>query len=397
MTRLHGVSLSRQELAERTGDPGRIGGVRLISLSDGLERGVRALQFDTGSGLQFLVLVDRAMDIYEVAHAGRQLGWHSPAGIRHPAMHEPEGEDGLGWARSFTGFLSTCGLDHALGPDEVSGENYNYPRKSTIQHGLHGRIANLPARLKGYGETWNGDDCTIWAEGLVVQAAVFGEVLHLHRRIEADLGGTEIRLSDRVVNAGFNRTPHMMLYHVNLGFPLIDEGTRYIAPIRQVLWASHDGAGLRSQGVGYQTCPKPVRGFAEQVWEHEMSADHLGRVPVAAVNDRLELGLMVEVHQDQLPCSLEWQNFQAGHYVLGLEPSTHHALGNSFARDREEMIWLSAGDERQYHVRFEVLTGRQALDGAKQRISNIAAQPETDFPVPANQFPSLHGAHKPRD
>jgi hypothetical protein len=44
---------------------------------------------------------------------------------------------------------------------------------------------------------------------------------------EADLGGTEIRLADTVVNAGFDRTPHMFLYHVNVGWPLLDEGTRY--------------------------------------------------------------------------------------------------------------------------------------------------------------------------
>jgi hypothetical protein len=44
---------------------------------------------------------------------------------------------------------------------------------------------------------------------------------------EADLGGTELRLADTVVNAGFDRTPHMFFHHVNVGWPLPDEGTRY--------------------------------------------------------------------------------------------------------------------------------------------------------------------------
>lgn len=50
-----------------------------------------------------------------------------------------------------------------------------------------------------------------------MQAAIFGEVLHLHRRIESDLGGDEIRIIDRVVNTGFSLTPHMLFYDANGG------------------------------------------------------------------------------------------------------------------------------------------------------------------------------------
>ena len=38
------------------------------------------LEFRTGSGLRFTVLVDRAMDIAECEHNGRAIGWHSPTG-----------------------------------------------------------------------------------------------------------------------------------------------------------------------------------------------------------------------------------------------------------------------------------------------------------------------------
>jgi len=118
MTSLVGQDLSRAQIMARTGNVAAFGGVRLITLSDGLERGVRMLDFRTGSGLHFTVLVDRAMDIAEVAHNGRAIGWQSPTGFRNPALFEPEGEDGLGFTRSFSGFLATCGLDHILGPEE---------------------------------------------------------------------------------------------------------------------------------------------------------------------------------------------------------------------------------------------------------------------------------------
>lgn len=394
MTILYGCPRSRTDIAMRTGNLAQFAGVRLMTLGDGAERGVRMLDFRTGSGLRFTVMVDRGMDIAEVEHKGRAIGWHSPTGFRHPAFFDPESEDGLGFTRSFSGFLATCGLDHILGAEEVPANNYTYPRRATARHGLHGRIANLPARLTGYGETWNGDRCILWAEGIVVQAAVFGEVLHLHRRIEADLCGDEIRLTDRVVNAGFAPTPHMYFYHVNIGHPVIDEGSRYLAPIRDVVWASHT-ARYRAQGVGYRTVSAPHAGFGEQVWQHDMAPDAAGEVPVAVVNDRLAFGIEVTTRHDQLPCAYQWQNLQAGYYVMGIEPSTHHVLGNLAARERGEMIWLGAGEARDYGARFRVLDGAPAISAAEARIRATQVQPDDDYPAPTGHFARLAGRPQP--
>ena len=389
MVHLYGQDLSRRDVTARAGALSQFAGVRLMTLSDGVERGLRMLEFRTGSGLRFTVLVDRAMDIAEVEHKGRAIGWHSPAGFRNPALHDAEGEHGLGWARSFSGFLLTCGLDHTLGPEEVSAENYGYPHRKTISHVLHGRLTGIPARLSGYGESWSGNTCTLWAEGTVTQASVFGEALQLTRRIEADVGGDEIRLIDRVENLGFHETPHMYFYHVNLGYPLVDEGARYVAPVTEVVWAGHAGPDYRSQDTGYRRCPAPREGFSEQVWQHEMAADAAGQVPVALVNDRLSLGLMMTTHKHQLPCAYQWQYFQAGNYAMAIEPSTHHVLGDNAARKRGEMIWLRAGDTRDYVSRFTILDGPVAVAAAENRICAIARQPEDDYPEPSGTFRPL--------
>ncbi len=394
MPELFGQNLTPGELRARTGNLAALAGVRLVTLADGPGRGMRVLEFRTGSGLAFSVMVDRAMDIGEVEHKGRPIGWHSPTGFGHPALVQTEAEDGLGLMRSFSGFLVTCGLDHILGAETVPAETYNYPRRPMARHGLHGRISLCPARLTGHGESWDGDRCTLWAEGVIVQAAVFGEVLHLHRRIEADLGGNTIRLTDRVVNAGFAVTPHMFFYHVNLGYPLLDQGSRYLAPIREVLWAGHE-ARYRDQGVGYATMSAPRIGFAEQVWAHDMAADAAGEVRVALVNDRLALGLEMTTRANQLPCAYQWQNLAAGQYVLGIEPSTHHVLGNTAARARGEMIWLGPGEARAYDTRFAVLDGGAAIAAAEAGIRAIHAQPAGDFPAPSSRFPPLTGRWQP--
>ena len=373
---LYGRDMSRRDVAARAGALTQFAGVRLMTLSDGVERGLRMLDFRTGSGLRFTVLVDRAMDISEVDHKGRAIGWHSPTGFRHPGLHDAEGDGGFGWARSFSGFLVTCGLDHTLGPEEVSAETYNYPHRKTIAHVLHGRVTGIPARLTGYGESWIGDACVLWAEGTVTQATVFGETLRLTRRIEADVGGDEIRLIDRVDNIGFHRTPHMFFYHVNLGHPVIDDGARYIAPITDVVWAAHAGNDYRKQDVGYRRCP-------------ELAADTEGQVPVAVVNERLGFGLMMTTQKRQLPCAYQWQYFQKGNYAMALEPSTHHVLGDQAARNRGEMIWLEAGEARDYRTTFQVLDGPDALSTAETRIAAIARQPDEDFPEPSGRFAAL--------
>ncbi|ESY86266.1 MULTISPECIES: aldose 1-epimerase family protein [Mesorhizobium] len=391
MVELYGKTLSRRQVAERSGQLSQFAGVRLMTLGDGVERGIRMLEFRTGSGLRFTALVDRALDIADCDFKGQAIGWHSPSGFRHPGLHDYEGEGGLAWARSFSGLLVTCGLDHILGREEVPAESYNYPGKKTVLHSLHGRVGTIPARLTGYGERWEGDRCVLWAEGVVQQSAVFGEDLHLTRRIEADVGGNEIRLSDHVVNHGFNRTPHMYFYHINISHPLLDQGSRYLAPIRDVVWAGHAGERYETQKVGYRTVPEPQMQFSEQVWQHEMGADGKGEVPVAVVNDRLGLGFEVVTRKDQLPCAYQWQNFQAGQYALGIEPSTHHVLGDLAARERGEMIWLEHGESRAYEAVFRVLDGKEQIAGAEARIAAIARQPEQDYPQPSQNFPRLAG------
>jgi uncharacterized protein DUF4432 len=349
---------TRGELEARVGDLAAAGGVRAVELTDGVERGIRALEFSTGSGLRFECLVDRALDIGPAEYAGRSFAWHSPTGFRHPGLHEYRDEDGLSWLRSFSGLTVTAGLDHTLFTAEVDASNYHYPFRPAVWNGLHGRVGNIPARLHGYGETWDGDRCVLWAEGEVRQAAVFGEHLRLRRRVEADLFGRTIRLHDVVTNHGYERTPHMYLYHLNLGWPLLDEGARVLAPVRSTLWASDSAI---TQGSDRTVMPAPRPHVVEQVYEHDLAPDAQGRSRVALVNDALGLGVSVSWGQDQFPCFFQWLHLRAGGYALGLEPSTHHVTGEQAARDDGSMIWLEHGESRTYDTHIEVVDGADGI------------------------------------
>src|SRR5881394_3830822 len=119
MPELFGARYTRAELHRRVGRLEQVAGVRLVTIGDGLGRGVRILEFRTGTGFAFDVLVDRSLDVGRCELNGRSLTWLSATGVVGPWYAEPMG---LGWFRSWGGMLVTCGLDHTLlgGVDDAS-------------------------------------------------------------------------------------------------------------------------------------------------------------------------------------------------------------------------------------------------------------------------------------
>jgi Domain of unknown function (DUF4432) len=364
--RLWGTTFGRGDLLRRIGRFEQLAGVRLVTLGDGAERGVRMLEFRTGTGFEFDVIVDRAFDIGRCEHCGRALGWQSAAGFAGPWFYEPEG---LGFFRSFGGgLLTTCGLEHTLFMAEDTADQYHYPAKPTETFGLHGRISNRPARLVGYGERWEGGECVLFAAGEVLQAAVFGEQLLLRRRIEARVGESRLEIHDEVENVGHDPTPHMYLYHVNVGFPVLDEGSELLVPAR----------GVAARGdystEGYRLFHGPSAGYVEQVFEHELNAEQDSKVPVAIVNHERGVGLYEVFRRDQLPHHFVWRMLGEGTYVVGIEPSTNRTAGRLDARLRGELIELQPGERRAYDLELGVLEGAPAIDGFRARVDAALAQ-----------------------
>ncbi|HMR30295.1 MAG TPA: aldose 1-epimerase family protein [Geminicoccaceae bacterium] len=365
MARLFGTELSRAQTARHTGGHDQLYGVSLVEHIDGPERGVRVLRFRTGSGLAFEVLPDRGMDIAGLELHGLPIGWRSPTGFRSPWLHEHDAEDGLGWLRSFSGLVNTCGLDHIMGPEAESAEHFAYPYRKRVSHGLHGRVAYTPARLVGYGVRWRGEQGILWAEGEVRQAAMFGENLVLRRRIEAEVGGGTVTQTDSVTNEAFHPTPHGLLYHVNFGWPVVAEGTRLVAPIAATPFTAHDP---KATAIGPLIQAGPQSGFREQVYEHRVRSDAHGIGFAALLNPAQALpgggaglGCVVEWDNRAMPALYQWQNLQEGNYVVGLEPATAHAGSRAERRAQGGIVDLEPGGERRYLLRLTPVAGAEAL------------------------------------
>jgi hypothetical protein len=359
----------RSELMRRIGRLEQVAGVRLVTAGDGTERGIRFLEFRTGTGFAFDVVVDRAFDIGRCEKNGTPMAWISPPGFVGPWFSESAG---LGWFRSFPGgIVSTAGLDHTLLGGEDTAEQFNQPHlKTTDMYGLMGRVWTLPARLTGYGERWDGDECVLWAEGVVQQVAVFGENLTLRRRVEAVVGKSWFRIHDEVENTGHTRTTHMLLYHCNVGFPVVDDGAQLLVP----------GPGVPTDPApagDYRTLEGPIPNLMERCFEHDVVAEPDGTVPVGIINRRLGIGVYQLFNKAQLPHQTTWRMLGEDLYVVAIEASTNRDAGRWDARSRGELIELGPGERRTYDLEMGALEGVDQLDEFAHRVELLSPQPVT--------------------
>lgn len=201
----------RALLEALVGDRRQLASIRQVELQDGAERGVRALVFSTGAGLDFWVLQDRSMDIGLLSWRGTPLAWHHPDGFADPALRPSSSDAGRGVQRALGGFLVTCGLD-----------NVRQPRGDLP---LHGSLPFTPARLISSFEDWSSPTPALIAEGEIVSAHLGKSCYRMRRRIEAPIAGSSLTIKDWVENIGPNEAELMILYHMNFGFPVVAPGT----------------------------------------------------------------------------------------------------------------------------------------------------------------------------
>ena len=218
MANLFGREYLKAELIQKVGDISQICGVKILEMKDGRSSGVQIARFWTGSGLEFDVNISRGMGMGAFRYKGIPFAWISATGDVAPWYYEPRGG---GLDRSYAGgLMHNSGLRQVGAPCEDEGEEL----------GLHGRISNIPADQVCAEGHWDGDEYNISVSGKVREVSALGENLILSRKIFTKLGSSEVCIEDTIENAGPASSPHMILYHTNFGFPLIDKGSRLVIP-----------------------------------------------------------------------------------------------------------------------------------------------------------------------
>jgi hypothetical protein len=370
--KLFGQPYSKVELLRRVGHLSQIGGIEMFRYEDGPAKGVRALEFRTGTGLMFKVALDRGMDVTYCEFRGRSLAWIPPSQLPAPWFFGEQTQ--FGWLRTgLGGLINTCGLVHIGDPAEANVEHYNFPARSVERYGVHDRIALTPARLRMHGECWQGDECWLEARGEVQQAQPFGENLKLTRSYRAKLGDSSFVMEDEVENLGYSPTRHMLLYHINFGFPFIREDAKVMLPVQQDSIPKVLAGDVEQAVTAWRDVSEPKTSWNLQVFEHELGSLQDGRTSVGILQKDTSgefcEGIYLTYNLQQLPIFLQTRLMGEGFYSIILEPATN-GMGAEAFKAADDRIWLKPGEKRQYALEIGILEDAEACQLFLQRLAN---------------------------
>ncbi len=349
MAHVFGREVGKEALLASVGDIAQVCGIQSFTFDDGPGRGVRGLEFRTGGGLRFVVLPDRAMDLYSAEYRGTPLNWLSGTGPVSPGMYSSRGWE---WLRSFFGgLLTTCGLSNVGDPCDDRGAYLE-----SEHFGGHGRISNLPARAVGYCGEWEGERYLLSAQGETVEAAGQGEKFRLFRRISTEMGKNTIEIADQVTNEAFVPVPLMFLYHINIGYPLLDKGAQVLASC--AAWTGMDPVSqAKAPRIG--DIQAPAADAPELVFMLEMKPDADGYCHIVVSNPALEagrgLGLSLRYRRDDFPYFHIWKRLSRREYVLGLEPGICTIQGRVRQRERGDLRLMEPQETARFGMEIGVL------------------------------------------
>ena len=321
--------------------------------------GIDVVEIDNGR-LCVSVLPTRGMGLWKARCDELQLGWDSPVNRPvHPALVRPGESGGAGWLGGFHELLARCGLawHGPPGTDSIEGRPLT----------LHGRIANLPAHRVTTGIA---DDGRLWVRGEVDETALFGPCLRLDSTVSTTPGSNRLSLLDTVTNLAGTTADFEVLYHTNIGSPLLEPGSRLVASPRRVIPTNAHAA---TDIADWNVFAPPQAGYVEQCYFLDLAADGDGRALVVLHDAEARRGIALEFPTASLPCFTLWKNTVAtpDGYVAGIEPSTDLPNPRDFERAQGRLMRLEPGETWSTHIDLIALTNRSEVAEAVDRVAAI--------------------------
>jgi hypothetical protein len=290
----------------------QIASVRRYTITEGREAGLSVIDCDNGK-IRFLVNASKACDIMQLYHEGQNMSF-----ISKNAFTKRE----IPFLRRFEGgMVYTCGLDSVGGR-----EGYE----------LHGSFHNTPAEVVRAERT----DEEIVIEANIRDTSLFGKNLVLRRKISSKIGSDSVKIEDALINLGYKDEEYCLLYHINVGYPMLDDGGKIIADVDEVIsrteWSKKHEASILKTSM-------PVDNGEEFCY-----FVRLRKPEVSLVNERIGKTFTVSYSNDTLPHFVEWKSMVSGDYALGLEPCTTE-LDDRFAYKT-----VKAGEKISFFVELSV-------------------------------------------
>lgn len=315
------------------GHDSQLYGVEEHRLVGGKGDGMRLYEINNGKGLELTVSPDRSGDIMRLRYKGINMSYMSPCGYVAPSYYDSTGSN---WLRSFTaGFLTTCGLESVGVPCTDQGESFP----------LHGSIANTPCEHSYYTE----EKGNLIVHTVTSDEVIFGRKLRLFRKIQISTEENCFTIQDTIENTGDKVEPFEILYHLNMGYPLLDEDSVITIPSLEVKARDEHAA---EDIINWMHMEKPAVGYQERCYYHKF-ADEKGYAKIH--QPKLNMGLEIRFDASELDGFVEWKMMGVRDYVLGLE------CGNCYPDGRDEMRrigmlkYLSPGEKKTYVIKISLV------------------------------------------
>lgn len=332
-------------------------------------RDVELLRVDNGR-LATTLCPTRGLGIMEAQCDGIRLGWDSPVrGVRHPRHIDLARNGGTGWLDGFNEFIVRCGLQSIGRPgwDDVPvGDGRTQETFLT----LHGHIANLPARAVKIRHIGAGTKRHLVVSGRVEETTATGGRLELHAEFSSRVGARGFTLCDTISNRGAKPEEFSVLYHVNVGVPLLGCGARFLAPIRSSAPLNTTAARHMGTLANYDD---PRAGRPEDVFALRLLGDRRGKTLAALLDPAGERAVSLAFSLRELPCMTLWKQLGGAgeRYVTGLEPGTNFPQHRSVERRQGRMRTLAPGESHRIRIDCRLHLGVLAVHRLRRRIAAL--------------------------
>ncbi|MBI0028476.1 aldose 1-epimerase family protein [Gilliamella sp. B14448G11] len=334
-------------------------------LKGGKQDGTELLTI-ASDNLTIKLIPTRGLGILSVDGDDIRLGWDSPVDeVVNPKYINLESRGGLGWLDGFNELMVRCGFEWTGHAVQADGMIYT----------LHGRAQNTPvSRL--IVNVLDKAPYTITVTGLIKENTFKKSNLETWVSLSYVPGSKDFIVHDVVTNKSDYTRDYQIIYHSNYGTPILEEGARFVAPVKEISpFNDYAKKGLKT----WQTYLGPTKDFDEMVFNVYPYADEQGQTQVMVTNQAGDKGAGISFNTNQLPVFSLWKNtdtLKQG-YVTGLEPGTSFAYPVTVEREQKRVRQLEPGQSTEFTLVYSLLSDKKSVEQYEAQIKSIQGNQET--------------------
>lgn len=339
--------------------------VQNLILKGGKQEGSELLTVKS-DGLTISLSPTRGLGIVKVEGDGIRLGWDSPVKeVVNPKYMNLESRGGLGWLDGFNEMMVRCGFEWTGHAVQADGMMYT----------LHGRAQNTPVS-KLYVEVEDQAPYTITIKGLIKENTFKKSNFETWVAIQHVPGSKEFTVHDILTNLSDYDRDYQIIYHSNFGTPILEEGAKFVAPVKEISpFNEYAATGLKN----WQTYLGPTKDFDEMVYNIFPYSDANNQTQVMLTNNASDKGVGIAFNTQQLPVLTLWKNTDTVKqgYVTGIEPGTSFAYPVTIEREQKRVHKLEAGKSTEFVLTYSLLSNKEDVANYDAKIKAIQGSQKT--------------------